>query len=125
MSKHIGIVACSAEGSSLCYRTICVEAAQFMGEHHHPEITIHTYPLSDYLTQIRQDNWEQVAQLMLSSAHKVAQTGAEFVICPVNTIHQVFKWILGSPMDSGVWVFLERDTLWRDPSILRPSKSMV
>jgi aspartate racemase len=24
---HIGIVACSAEGASLCYRTICIEGA--------------------------------------------------------------------------------------------------
>ena len=94
MSKHIGIVACSAEGAALCYRTICVEAAQFMGEHHHPEITMHTYPLSDYMAQIRQDNWEGVAQLMLSSAHKVAQSGAEFAICPDNTIHQALKWVL-------------------------------
>jgi aspartate racemase len=93
MSKHIGIVACSAEGAALCYRTICAEAAQVMGEHAHPEITMHTHPLSDYMTPIRQDDWQQVAQLMLSSAHKVAQTGAQFAICPDNTIHQAFKWV--------------------------------
>ena len=28
MSQHIGIVACSAEGAALCYRTICVEGAK-------------------------------------------------------------------------------------------------
>ena len=90
MIKHIGIVACSAEGAALCYRTICVEAAQFLGEHAHPEITMHTHPLSDYMIQLKQGRWEQVAQLMLSSAHKVAQAGAEFAICPDNTIHQAF-----------------------------------
>ena len=95
MIKHIGIVACSAEGAALCYRTICAEAAQFLGEHNHPEITMHTYPLSDYMAHIRQDDWEQVAQLMLSSAHKAAQTGAQFVICPDNTIHQALKWVVG------------------------------
>src|SRR5262249_30300391 len=95
MIKHIGIVACSAEGAALCYRTICTEAAQFLGEHNHPEITMHTYPLSDYMAHIRQDNWEQVAQLMLSSAHKAAQTGAQFAICPDNTIHQALKWVVG------------------------------
>ena len=40
MAKHIGIVACSAEGAALCYRTICLEAASRMGEHAHPEITL-------------------------------------------------------------------------------------
>jgi aspartate racemase len=93
MNKHIGIVACSAEGAALCYRTICVEAAEFMGEHNHPEITMHTYPLADYMIPIRQGNWEQVAQLMISSADKVAQSGARFAICPDNTIHQAFKWV--------------------------------
>lgn len=37
MAKHIGIVACSAEGAALCYRTICAEAPKEMGEHTHPE----------------------------------------------------------------------------------------
>jgi aspartate racemase len=93
MSKHIGIVACTAEGAALCYRTICMEAAQFLGEHNHPEITLHTYPLADYMIALRQDDWEQVAQLMISSAHKVAQTGARFAICPDNTIHQAFAQV--------------------------------
>ena len=48
MPKHIGIVACSAEGASLCYRTICAEGARFMGPHAHPEISMHTHPLADY-----------------------------------------------------------------------------
>ncbi|MEO8654166.1 MAG: aspartate racemase, partial [Ramlibacter sp.] len=28
--KHIGIVACSAEGAALCYRTICAEGAALL-----------------------------------------------------------------------------------------------
>jgi aspartate racemase len=95
MTKHIGIVACSAEGAALCYRTICTEAAQFLGEHNHPEITMHTYPLSDYMVPIKQGRWEQVAQIMLASAQKVAQAGAEFAICPDNTIHQAFEFVMG------------------------------
>jgi aspartate racemase len=93
MSKHIGIVGCSAEGAALCYRTICVEAAEFMGEYAHPEITMHTHPLSNYMIHINRDDWEGVAQLMISSAHKIARAGAQFAICPDNTIHQAFKWV--------------------------------
>src|SRR5205823_594845 len=40
---HIGIVACSSEGAALCYRTICLEAAARMGEHLHPEVSMHTH----------------------------------------------------------------------------------
>ncbi len=93
MAKHIGIVACSAEGAALCYRTICAEAPSEMGEHRHPEITMHTHPLSEYMVHIRAGNWDTVAQLMLSSAGKVAQAGADFAICPDNTIHQAFDLV--------------------------------
>jgi hypothetical protein len=31
MTQHIGIVAGSAEGAALCYRTICLEAPAMMG----------------------------------------------------------------------------------------------
>lgn len=39
MPKHIGIVACSAEGAALCYRTICAEGARLLGPHAHPEVS--------------------------------------------------------------------------------------
>ncbi len=93
MAKHVGIVACSAEGAALCYRTICTEAPQEMGEYAHPEVTMHTHPLSEYMQHIWAGDWEKVAQLMLSSAHKVAQAGAHFAICPDNTIHQALEFV--------------------------------
>ncbi|NOX66462.1 MAG: amino acid racemase [Chlorobi bacterium] len=95
MVKHIGIVACSAEGAALCYRTICAEASLKMGEHMHPEISMHTYPLGKYMVHIRAGNWRKVAELMLSSVNKVSKIGAEFAICPDNTIHQAFEFITG------------------------------
>jgi aspartate racemase len=93
MARHIGIVACSAEGAALCYRTICTEAASKMGEHMHPEVTMHTHALGEYMVAIRDDDWEKVAELMLSSTHKVSQIGAQFAICPDNTIHQAFDFV--------------------------------
>lgn len=94
MPKHIGIAACSAEGAALCYRTICAEASRVMGPHAHPEITMHTYPLSRYMEFIERADWQQVAELMLFSARKLAQASADFVICPDNTIHQAFEFVL-------------------------------
>ena len=90
MPKHVGIVACSAEGAALCYRTLCSEAAPLMGEHMHPEVSMHTHPLGEYMVHIRSGNWAQVAELMLSSAERLAAIGAQFAICPDNTIHQAF-----------------------------------
>ncbi|HSB74577.1 MAG TPA: hypothetical protein VLC12_02955, partial [Terriglobales bacterium] len=67
MPDHIGIVACSAEGAALCYRTICLEGAAVMGRHAHPEVSLHTHPLADYMRCIYADDWRGVAELMLSS----------------------------------------------------------
>ena len=94
MAKHIGIVACSAEGAALCYRTICNEAPSKMGEHMHPEISMHTHPLGEYMVHIRSGNWDEVANLMLSSVFKLADIGADFAICPDNTIHQAFDSVI-------------------------------
>lgn len=93
MSKHIGIVACSAEGAALCYRTICNEGPQKMGEYMHPEVSMHTYPLGEYMVYIRKGNWDKVAELMLSSTRKLTQIGADLAICPDNTIHQAFDLV--------------------------------
>ncbi len=88
--KHIGIVACSAEGAALCYRTICTEAPALLGKYAHPEVTVHTFSLADYMKNIEADDWQAVADLMLASVKKVAGAGADFAICPDNTIHQAF-----------------------------------
>jgi aspartate racemase len=88
MTRHIGIVGVSAEGASLCYRTVCVEAAVVLGRHAHPEVTMHTYPLADYMRHIDAGNWDAVGNLLLSSAAKLERIGAELLLCPANTVHQ-------------------------------------
>ncbi|MCW4043434.1 MAG: amino acid racemase [Candidatus Bathyarchaeota archaeon] len=93
-AKHIGIVACSAEGAALCYRTICIESEKLMGRQTHPEVTLHTHPLSEYMQHIETGDWAGVANLMLSSANKLARAGADFTICPDNTIHQAFDLVI-------------------------------
>lgn len=93
MAKHIGIVACSAEGAALCYRTLCKEAPALMGEHMHPEVSMHTYPLGEYMVHIRAGNWRKVAEMMTSSVNNLARIGADFAICPDNTIHQALPMV--------------------------------
>jgi aspartate racemase len=93
MTRHIGIVACSAEGAALCYRTICNEGAQWLGPHGHPEVSMHTPPLSRYMACIDRNDWPGVGALMLDSARRLAAAGADFLICPDNTIHQAMPWV--------------------------------
>ena len=93
MPQHIGIVACSAEGAALCYRTICVDGGTLLGPHAHPEISMHTHSLADYVACLDRGNWPGVGALMLASAEKLASIGADFLICPDNTIHQALPYI--------------------------------
>jgi aspartate racemase len=96
---HIGLVACSAEGAALCYRTICTEGPQWLGTHAHPEVSMHTPSLADYMACIERDDWMGVGEIMLSSARKLADMGADFLICPDNTLHQALPFILArSPL---------------------------
>ncbi len=81
MSKHIGIVACSAEGAALCYRTICEEGDRRLGGDRHPEVSLHNHCLGEYMAFVDADDWQGVAGLMLSSAEKLAKAGAELLIC--------------------------------------------
>jgi aspartate racemase len=90
---HIGIVACSTEGAALCYRTISLEGARMIGRHDHPEVSLHSSSLAEYMKCIDANDWAGVAELMLGSAEKLAKAGADFLICPDNTIHQAFDLV--------------------------------
>jgi aspartate racemase len=99
VTKHIGIVGCSAEGAALCYRTICAESEARMGEHLHPEVSMHTFPLGDYTPLFPAEDWDGVGDLMARSASKLAAIGADFAISPDNTIHQAYaQAVQGSPI---------------------------
>jgi aspartate racemase len=95
---HVGIVACSSEGAALCYRTLCAEAAGVLGPHAHPEVSLHSHSLAEYVACLDRGDLQGVAALMLSSACKLAAVGADFLVCPDNTIHQAFPFVEpGSP----------------------------
>jgi aspartate racemase len=93
-TKHIGIVGVSAEGAALCYLTICVEGADLLGAHSHPQITMHTYPLAEYMRLIDANQWRDAGQLLLASANILVRAGAEILICPDNTVHQALDLVL-------------------------------
>ena len=94
--SHIGLVAGTADGAALCYRTLCHEAEHLTGRHAHPEITMHALPLETYLNSIDAEDWVGVAALMSRSASVLAQAGAELIICPNNTLHRAFEFVTSS-----------------------------
>ncbi|MGH8131103.1 MAG: aspartate/glutamate racemase family protein [Steroidobacteraceae bacterium] len=104
MPQHIGIVACSAEGAALCYRTICVEGAEWLGPHGHPEVSLHSLSFADYAECLDRNDMHGVAELMLDSARKLANAGADFLICPDNTIHEALPEVV--PQSPRPWLHI-------------------
>jgi aspartate racemase len=104
MPQHIGIVACSAEGASLCHRTICADAGRWLGTHAHPELSLHSHSLADYVACLERGDLAGVAALMLDSARKLAGIGADFLICPDNTIHQAMAQV--EPSSPRPWLHI-------------------
>lgn len=85
--KHIGILAHSAEGATLCYRETWLEGVRRLGAHRHPEITLTGVAMADAL-----DDWERgdlaaLRSLFMSDMEKLAAAGADFFVCPDNTAH--------------------------------------
>jgi len=53
MPAHVGIVACSTEGAALCYRTLSLYGSERLGPHAHPEVSLHSHCLAEYMGPIR------------------------------------------------------------------------
>jgi aspartate racemase len=89
--KHIGIVACSAEGAALCYQTICREALELVGKSDHPRITLDSIPMARWLPAFDAGDYAGVARVMLESARLLKAAGADFAICPDNSAHLAWE----------------------------------
>jgi aspartate racemase len=91
--KHIGIVACSAEGAALCYQTICREALTAIGRNDHPRITLDSIPLARWMPAFEAGDYAGVARFMLESARTLARAGAQLAICPDNSAHLAWDYV--------------------------------
>lgn len=93
MTRHIGIVACSAEGAALCYREICQQASALIGPHDHPRITLDSIPLAAWMPAFERGDHAGVAAVMLESVRLLARAGADFAICPDNSAHLAWEHV--------------------------------
>jgi aspartate racemase len=91
--KHIGIVACSAEGAALCYQTICRDALRLVGKNDHPRITMDSIPMAAWMPAFDAGDYRGVARFMLESARLLARVGADFAICPDNSAHRAWEHV--------------------------------
>jgi aspartate racemase len=91
--KHIGIVACSAEGAALCYQHICRASLTLVGKNDHPRVTLDSIPMARWMPAFDAGDFAGVARFMLDSAHLLAGAGADFAICPDNSAHRAWEHV--------------------------------
>jgi aspartate racemase len=85
--KHIGILAHSFEGATLCFRTACLEGVKRLGAHMHPEITMTCSPMALVLDAWERGDNPELRAFFAADCTKLAAAGADFFICPDNTAH--------------------------------------
>ncbi|HEY5722916.1 MAG TPA: amino acid racemase [Allosphingosinicella sp.] len=85
--KHIGILAHSAEGATLCYRTCWLEGIARLGPHNHPEITLTGIAMHHALGAWERDDRQALRAIFMADAAKLAAAGADFLILPDNSAH--------------------------------------
>ena len=85
--KHVGILAHSAEGATLCYRTMWLEGIRRLGAHRHPEITLTGVAMADSLGDWQRGDLPALRAMFMHDAEKLAAAGADFFVCPDNTAH--------------------------------------
>ncbi|HEX8643957.1 MAG TPA: amino acid racemase [Allosphingosinicella sp.] len=85
--KHIGILAHSAEGATLCYRTCWMEGVRRLGPHNHPQITMTGIAMHQALPAWESGDLRALRAIFAADAERLAAAGADFFVLPDNTAH--------------------------------------
>jgi amino-acid racemase len=85
--QHVGILAHSADGAALCFLEMVRDASRQLGAHEHPEITLSILPMGPVLEQYDRGDLVAVRQHLTRTAHRLADAGCDFFVCPDNTAH--------------------------------------
>jgi len=85
--RHFGILAHSAEGAALCFRTFCAEAAPRLGEHLHPDVSLDCIAMGHAMPHWDAGDYAPIRASHAKSVERLARAGAVFFACPDNTSH--------------------------------------
>lgn len=85
--RHIGILAHSFEGATLCFRTACLEGVERLGAHMHPQITMTCSAMALMLEAWERGDNQQLRAFFMDDASRLAAAGCDFFVCPDNTAH--------------------------------------
>jgi aspartate racemase len=87
VTRHLGILAHSVEGSALCYRAFAQAGVARLGEHMHPDVTLDCIAMGHSMPAWDGGEHERIRPILATSADRLARAGADFFVCPDNTAH--------------------------------------
>ena len=85
--KHLGILAHSTEGASLCFRAFCQEGFRELGAHQHPDVTLDCIAMARSMPAWESGDHAVIRAILGESVQRLARAGADFFVCPDNTAH--------------------------------------
>jgi aspartate racemase len=95
--RHIGILAHSADGAALCFLEMIRAAAEQLGAHHHPEITLSILPMAPALQLYERGDLSEVRAYLARTIQRLAAAGCDFFVCPDNTAYIALE-LPGEPL---------------------------
>jgi aspartate racemase len=85
--RHVGILAHSIEGASLCLRALCQEGFRELGPHDHPDVTLDCISMARSMPAWDRADYAPIRAVLAESTGRLARAGADFFVCPDNTAH--------------------------------------
>jgi aspartate racemase len=85
--KHLGILAHSVEGATLCLRAFCQEGFAGLGPHQHPDVTLDCIAMARSMPAWEAADYLAIRSTLAASVRRLALAGADFFVCPDNTAH--------------------------------------
>jgi aspartate racemase len=85
--NHLGILAHSIEGASLCLRTFAQHGSAALGRHQHPDVTLDCIAMGHSMPAWDRGDHGPIREILARSVRRLAAAGAEFFVCPDNTAH--------------------------------------
>ena len=89
--RHLGILAHSAEGAALCFRTFCQEGARELGPDDHPDVTLDIIAMARSMPAWDTGDHDPIRATLAESVRRLAAAGADFFACPDNTAHMALE----------------------------------
>jgi aspartate racemase len=89
--RHVGILAHSTEGASLCFLAFCQEGVRRLGAHVYPDVTLDYIAFGHSMPAWDAGDHDSIRATLAVSVGRLARADAEFFICPDNTAHMALE----------------------------------